>query len=118
MLCVAITAKETPCKNFAKPHKNNLCNTHWGKSYKRERKIFTSIERYEVIKAYGPTCYLCLEEIDLKKPWHIDHLIPFSKGGSDIIENLRPTHKKCNELKGSKVINLSRLEKALLSYLK
>lgn len=116
ILCMTITAKGVPCKNFAKPRKGNFCNTHWKKpsQRKRKRKIFTPLERYEIIKTYGSVCYLCQKEIDLRKLWHIDHVIPFSKGGSDNIGNLRPTHIKCNELKGSKVISLSRLEKSLI----
>jgi len=67
----------------------------------------------EVLNTYGSDCYVCNKKIDLKaqrrvglKGWqnglHIDHLIPISKGGSDIIENVRPTHALCNIKKGNK----------------
>jgi 5-methylcytosine-specific restriction endonuclease McrA len=79
------------------------------KLVKRDRKIFTIKERKEIIKTHGSVCYLCQRNIDLSSLWHIDHIKPFSKSGSDDIENLRPTHKVCNELKGAKSINLVRL---------
>jgi len=71
------------------------------KAMKRERKIFTSLERKAVLESHGSTCYLCQRPIDLKALWHIDHVVPFSKGGDDDMANLRPTHKVCNELKGT-----------------
>lgn len=124
MLCTALTAQGVPCKNIGKPHKTNLCNTHSKKkvilshskkatSRNRERKLFTAVERYEIIKTYGDTCYLCLKKIDLTKLWHIDHIRPFSKGGSDKLENLRPTHKRCNELKNDKILEIAKLNKTL-----
>lgn len=67
----------------------------------------------ELIETYGITCYLCHEPIDLtatrqvgKPGWerglHRDHVIPRSKGGPDTIENVRPTHARCNLEKWSK----------------
>lgn len=69
----------------------------------------------QVLKTYGLVCYLCTETIDLKAArqsgrdgWeyglHIDHLIALVNGGSDSLENVRPTHGLCNLKKGSKVI--------------
>ena len=77
-----------------------------------ERKIFSSKERKEVLDLYGITCYLCQTIINLNVEWHIDHVQPISKGGSNDIENLRPTHKICNELKSDKSINLVKLGEA------
>jgi len=34
----------------------------------------------------------------------IDHIIPKSKGGTDDFDNLQFVHKKCNQLKGNKII--------------
>ena len=64
---------------------------------------------------YGTCCYLCDKEIDLTAPrqsgaegWetslHIDHLVPISKGGSDSLDNVRPTHGQCNLKKGSQML--------------
>jgi HNH endonuclease/Helix-turn-helix domain len=68
-----------------------------------------------VLEEYGSICYLCYEEIDLDAPrsvnqpgWrdglHIDHVIPIAKGGHDTLDNLRPTHARCNLNKQAKLI--------------
>lgn len=84
---------------------------------RRTRKKNGIYEKYtleQVIDTYGSLCYICGTNIDLsiprwvgKKGWqfglHIDHVIPISKGGADILENVRPSHGICNVRKGSKL---------------
>lgn len=65
-----------------------------------------------VLATYGTICHLCGEEINLDAPrlsrdgagWerglHLDHVIPLSRGGPDLLENLRPAHALCNISKG------------------
>jgi 5-methylcytosine-specific restriction endonuclease McrA len=66
-----------------------------------------------VIETYGTDCHLCGGAIDLDAPrttgmpgWekslHVDHVIPLSKGGDDTLENVRPSHGKCNVRKHNK----------------
>lgn len=66
-----------------------------------------------VIETYGTDCHLCGGAIDLSAPrtpgkpgWekslHVDHVIPLSKGGDDTLENVRPSHGKCNIKKNNK----------------
>lgn len=79
----------------------------------RSRKIKmmgNGIEHYtleQVLEEYGSVCYLCEQDIDLTLPrkigvegWefglHIDHVTPISRGGSDCLENVAPTHGICN----------------------
>jgi HNH endonuclease len=77
---------------------------------RRARKANNGYESYtteQVLELYGDACYICNEAIDLtaeRRPgragWegglHIDHFIPISKGGPDTIDNVRPTHGRCN----------------------
>ena len=67
----------------------------------------------EGLEKYGSICHICMKEIDLTAPratsqkgWeiglHIDHVISLLKGGSDTLENVRPSHGQCNLSKGSK----------------
>jgi len=67
----------------------------------------------QVLQTYGTICNICFKKINLNAPrrvgqlgWqeglHIDHLIPISKGGSDTLENVRPTHGLCNLNKSNK----------------
>lgn len=61
----------------------------------------------DVIDKWGSDCHLCGEPIDLSAPrwvaqngWenglHLDHVIRISEGGSDTLENVKPSHGKCN----------------------
>lgn len=74
------------------------------------------VEKYldsDVISLYGTDCYICNEKIDMSASrrsgignnWemglNIDHVIPISLGGSDTLENVRPTHVICNIRKGN-----------------
>ena len=65
----------------------------------------------QVLLKYGKDCHICKTPIDLKASrrvgigdWllglHIDHLIPVVKGGSDTLDNVRPSHAICNLKKG------------------
>lgn len=83
------------------------------KNRKRRAGISEPYNELQVIATYGHKCYLCGREIDLLAPrkagipgWeiglHVDHFIPISKGGSDTLDNVRPTHALCNLQKASR----------------
>lgn len=77
-------------------------------------------ERYsdqDILDKFGTLCHLCLGEIDLDAPrwtgflgWerglHLDHVVPISRGGSDLIENIRPSHGICNVKKHCSLVGL------------
>jgi len=64
----------------------------------------------DVLETYGLDCHICQTSIDLSAPrqtgrvgWQkglqIDHVYPLSRGGSDTLENVRPSHGQCNLIK-------------------
>lgn len=68
----------------------------------------------DVLSTYGLDCHICQTSIDLNAPrqvgkdgWekglHIDHVYPLSKGGLDTLENVRPSHGRCNIIKWATV---------------
>ena len=68
----------------------------------------------DVLSKYGLDCHICQTPIDLNAPrqvgkigWekalHIDHVYPLSKGGLDTLENVRPSHGRCNIVKWATV---------------
>jgi 5-methylcytosine-specific restriction endonuclease McrA len=84
------------------------------KNRRRRASITTDYNELQVIATYGVNCYLFDLEIDFRAPrkcgvpgWehglHIDHLVPVSRGGSDTLENVRPTHGLCNLVKYNSV---------------
>jgi 5-methylcytosine-specific restriction endonuclease McrA len=71
----------------------------------------------DVTDQYGTDCHICNKPIDMEAPrlageegWenglHLDHVIPLSKGGEDNISNVKPSHARCNIVKGNKLISL------------
>ena len=38
------------------------------------------------------------------QPWHVDHCIPLSRGGTDTLDNLLPSCAECNRRKGARTI--------------
>lgn len=77
---------------------------------RRARENAVAHEPYtwrDVLEKWGTDCHLCLRPIDLnaprwvaKKGWeeglHLDHVIRISEGGPDTLENVKPSHGKCN----------------------
>lgn len=74
-----------------------MSRTRWqGRDRLRLRQLVTD--------TYGWTCTLCHRPIDphataLRDRLSIDHVLPVARGGSDSLENLRPTHHGCNSAK-------------------
>lgn len=62
----------------------------------RARKPFTRKVRLEVMAKTGGHCYSCGQHLSDPSSVWIEHIIPFSTGGSDAIENLLPGCRICN----------------------
>lgn len=108
--------KDNPEKRTASRRKWATKNRHktsvYGSNY-RARKRNTeheSYDRLEVFRLKGEYCYLCGENICLNISFphpfslSIDHIVPVSRGGSDTIMNVAPTHLSCNIRKGDKLL--------------
>jgi len=97
----------------ANPHK--VYKGHKDRALKNggKHKYYT---RQHIFDRDGYDCYLCNTPIDLTAPhtqgqpgWetypHIEHVIPLSKGGDDVLENVKIAHAKCNIDKGTKFLS-------------
>lgn len=64
--------------------------------------------RTVLVAMYGSDCWLCGLPINLTIAWphpssfSVDHVIPRSKGGTDALDNLRPSHLGCNSRRGNR----------------
>ena len=67
------------------------------------RRSFNSYERAEIYHKCNGVCQIC--NIELKKDFHADHIIPYSKGGLTIIDNGQALCRNCNILKSNKMVN-------------
>jgi len=66
----------------------------------------TKWTRATLIRKHGGRCHLCNEPVDLKDPASpryatIDHVVPLSRGGRDLLDNLALACRACNEKKGA-----------------
>jgi 5-methylcytosine-specific restriction endonuclease McrA len=49
-----------------------------------------------VLREQGTICWLC-GNLRIRRPADsADHVIPRSRGGTDVMDNLRPAHHRCN----------------------
>ena len=86
------------------------------KRRRRARKYAVAHEPYseaDVLEKWGTCCHLCGEEVDLNAPrsvgvvgWerglHLEHVVDLALGGSDTLDNVKPSHGKCNLRKPKK----------------
>ena len=97
-------------------HQLNPDTAHASSHRRRARLRSVPSEPYlpsQVVELYGTDCHICSEPIDMsanRRPgqdeWerglNIDHVIPLSKGGSNTLENVKPSHAQCNLSKGNR----------------
>jgi len=50
---------------------------------------------------YDPTCSICSQQIHSLDDAHVDHIVPFSKGGATTEDNAQIAHRYCNLRKSS-----------------
>lgn len=78
-----------------------------GKKYstnaKIERKIMNNDIRYNVFKRDNFTCRICGASKSDGVKLHVDHIVPVSKGGKTVMNNLQTLCERCNMGKSNKV---------------
>lgn len=102
----SISIKEKAKRNYPKYKESRMDNNRLRRAAKSGND-FSPYSITDVILRYGHICYLCNDKIDMNAPrkpglagWelglHLDHVIDISAGGSDSLDNVRPTHGICN----------------------
>lgn len=99
-------------KNIRKNHKEKIAAKNRKRRAKKSGNYSEPYTLEQIFERYGTNCHICLNPIDLSAPrtpsagegWEmglqLDHVIPISKGGADMLENVKPSHAKCNFIKG------------------
>jgi len=71
-------------------------------SRRRARRNANSVEPYSraaIFKRDGGICHICRKPVG--QDYHIDHLIPLSRGGADAPWNVAVAHRRCNFQRGA-----------------
>lgn len=61
--------------------------------------ILTDREWASIVRLFGNSCAYC-EEIGQR--FHLEHVVPISRGGDTVKENVVPACRKCNLTKGAR----------------
>jgi 5-methylcytosine-specific restriction endonuclease McrA len=86
---------ENPDKNR---HNRRMTNTR-----RRQRGVIgshTAADVCDILKLQRNRCAICCEK--LGKKYHVDHIIPLAKGGTNDRKNIQITCKPCNLAKGAR----------------
>ena len=77
---------------------------HWARGMDPDsaRTPLPSGMRQRVIDRDGYVCQLCGGDVE-PTDVHIDHIVPYSKGGPNTLANLQVAHSRCNIRKGARV---------------
>lgn len=69
----------------------------------RKRGVATEkIDKALVFLRDGGLCGICSTPVDPAQ-WDLDHVIPLSKGGSNLLSNVQVSHPTCNRVKHNKI---------------
>jgi len=79
----------------------NNREVYYANNRKRRARMYnaehTPWSRQQVWEQTKGVCYLCLSALD--GSWHVDHVVPISRGGRDSLDNLLPACASCNASK-------------------
>jgi 5-methylcytosine-specific restriction endonuclease McrA len=67
----------------------------------KHRRLFTSKQKIQLFIAAGGKCLGCGNP--LKRGWHADHHLPFSRGGKTVTSNGRAKCRTCNLKRGNQL---------------
>jgi 5-methylcytosine-specific restriction endonuclease McrA len=73
---------------------------------RRARKASVFVEHVDPVVVYerdGGVCGVCAVPVKRNEKWHIDHVIPISRGGVHAYSNVQLAHAICNLKKGARV---------------
>lgn len=80
-------------------------NKDWSAASSAKRRALeraTAVEPVDyaaILAEHGMVCHLCGAAIESRADLHMDHVIPLARGGPHVAENIRPSHRWCNQRK-------------------
>lgn len=72
----------------------------------KQSSVINQVSYNKILARDGRICHICKKDILLFDKLHFDHVIPLVKGGAHSMENIKPSHAKCNMSKGMKLLGI------------
>lgn len=87
-------------KAYQVRHPERFEQTHRRASLTRRALVIgafvESVDALAVFERDNGVCGICHRRVDPKSKWHVDHVIPLSKGGMHSYANVQLAHARCN----------------------
>jgi 5-methylcytosine-specific restriction endonuclease McrA len=64
---------------------------------------YEPVRRLAVYKRDGGICHICGKDVDPSR-FHVDHIVPLSRGGRHTYANVALAHPRCNYRKGARLL--------------
>ena len=91
---------EKPCEDIVEVENAEIVTPEENVIIKYPRIQFSSAVRGRIYSKYNGICQICGKPVD-RVEMSVDHIIPLSKGGTNLEDNLQLSHDFCNKMKGS-----------------
>lgn len=87
--------EENPEKEAERKRRNN---------HKRRAAVHIPYDFNQAYAEYKGICVVCQEPVPRYEAT-VEHLYPITKGGKDVLANVGPSHKACNQQKYTKILS-------------
>ena len=87
---------------YAKANPETYANYSATRRARKADAFIEAIDRQVVFVRDQGTCGICQQGVESAN-WHLDHVLPLSKGGMHSYDNVQVSHPVCNMRKGSKI---------------
>jgi 5-methylcytosine-specific restriction endonuclease McrA len=88
-------------KAYRVDNKERLADIQARRRARKRRGMAEKISRAVVFERDAGICHICGKKVDPNR-WHLEHIVPLSKGGEHSYRNVAVSHPECNLSKGTK----------------
>lgn len=82
-------------------HREAVADTRAVRRARKQGRFVEKVYRAKVLREHGGLCGICGARVD-PKAFHVDHIVPLSRGGEHSYANTQPAHPACNLRKATR----------------
>ena len=88
-------------KAYQRAHPDKTADIAQRHRARKRKAAIENVRRAVVFARDGGRCHICHKKVNPKR-WHLDHIIPLSKGGAHSYQNVAVSHPTCNQQKNDR----------------